>query len=158
HLVADIEAIRRHLGIESWLLFGGSWGSTLALAYATSHPVRVSGLILRGVFLGSRAEVDWFLGGVRQFVPEAWERFADGFVDGDAIVGHYRALVGDPRPEIAAGAATRWSDFEASCIEPGKTVSASAPSQQSVGRVAVQLHYMAHAFFLQPGQLLDNLW
>ena len=71
HLVADIERLREQLGIERWLVFGGSWGSTLALAYAQAHPERVSGLILRGIFLGERREIDWFLHGMGQFFPES---------------------------------------------------------------------------------------
>ena len=74
-LIADIEALRLHLGIDSWLLFGGSWGSTLALAYAIAHPERVTGLVLRGIFLGTRAEVDWFLYDMGRFFPEAYHEF-----------------------------------------------------------------------------------
>ena len=81
-LIADIEALRIHLGIESWLLFGGSWGSTLALAYAIAHPERVTGLVLRGIFLGTRAEVDWFLHDMGRFFPEAYEEFV-GFLTGE---------------------------------------------------------------------------
>ena len=77
HLVADIEALRRFLGIEKWLLFGGSWGSTLALAYAQAHPERVTGCVLRGVFLGRPAEVEWFLYGLRRIFPDAWAAFAE---------------------------------------------------------------------------------
>ena len=75
-LLEDIERLRRHLGVERWLLFGGSWGSTLALAYAEAHPQRVCGLVLRGVFLASGAEVAWYLEGLRRFLPEAWEALA----------------------------------------------------------------------------------
>ncbi|MEN9783031.1 MAG: hypothetical protein RJA24_374, partial [Pseudomonadota bacterium] len=71
-LVADIEKLREHLGIKSWLVFGGSWGSTLALAYAEFHPERCSGLILRGIFLCRKSEIDWFLYGLRNIFPEAW--------------------------------------------------------------------------------------
>ncbi len=74
-LVADIEQLRHHLGLERWLLFGGSWGSTLALAYAQAHPDRVSGLVLRGVFLGRRSEVDWFLYGLAAVFPDAHAQF-----------------------------------------------------------------------------------
>ena len=77
HLVRDIETLRRFLGIERWLLFGGSWGSTLALAYAQAHPERVLGCVLRGVFLGRREEVDWFLYGLRRIFPDAWAAFAE---------------------------------------------------------------------------------
>ena len=79
HLVADIEALRCHLGIDRWQVFGGSWGSTLALAYAQAHPERVSALVLRGIFLCRQAEIDWFLTGMRQIFPEAWRQFS-GFL------------------------------------------------------------------------------
>ncbi|HVY06341.1 MAG TPA: prolyl aminopeptidase [Burkholderiales bacterium] len=158
HLVADMEAIRRHVGAERWLLFGGSWGSTLSLAYATAYPERVAGLVLRGVFLASSAEVDWFLFGARLFVPEAWQAFTQG--TGDSIVEHYRALVDDPRVEVASAAASRWSDYEARMIDPANAAasSGSVSGAEAIGRARVQLHYMAHDFFLRPGELLDNLW
>ena len=77
HLVADIELLRTFLGIERWLVFGGSWGSTLALDYAATHPRRCAGLILRGIFLCREEEIDWFLYGVRRVFPEAWRGFAE---------------------------------------------------------------------------------
>jgi proline iminopeptidase len=158
HLIADMEALRRHLGIERWLLFGGSWGSTLAIGYAIWHADRVAGMILRGVFLGSRAEVDWFLSGVRHFVPEAWTEFA-----GDAgaqVVEHYRRLIHDPEPEIATAAAQRWSDYETRVMDPAGSPAAAgtATAQEVVPSVKIQLHYLANDFFLRPGELLDNLW
>jgi proline iminopeptidase len=77
-LVDDIERLRLKLGVTRWMLFGGSWGSTLAIAYAQTHPERVSGLVLRGVFLGTDDEVSWFLTGLQRFLPEAWSRFSAG--------------------------------------------------------------------------------
>src|ERR1700687_5357132 len=77
HLVADIERLRMHLGVERWLVFGGSWGSTLALAYAQSHPKRALGLVLRGIFLCRSPEIDWFIYRMRFLFPEAWRAFAD---------------------------------------------------------------------------------
>jgi len=82
HLIADLETLRRHLGVERWLVFGGSWGSTLAIAYAEHHPERCLGLVLRGLFLCRRSEIDWFLYGLRNVYPEPWERFA-GFLPPD---------------------------------------------------------------------------
>src|SRR6202051_1891316 len=76
HLIADLECLRTHLGVERWLVFGGSWGSTLALAYAQHHPERCLGLWLRGIFLCRASEIDWFLYGVRAVFPEAWRTFA----------------------------------------------------------------------------------
>ena len=76
HLIDDMETLRAHLGIDRWFVFGGSWGSTLALAYAEYHPDRVRGLALRGIFLCRKSEIDWFLYGLREFAPEAWRAFA----------------------------------------------------------------------------------
>jgi proline iminopeptidase len=158
HLIADMDRLRRHLNVERWILFGGSWGSTLSLAYAMLHADRAAGMILRGMFLGSRAEVDWFLSGVQGFVPEAWAEFAR---DADSpLVEHYRRLTDDPAQEVALAAARRWCDYEAKVMEPANA-SASAgtgAAQEILARVRVQLHFLANDFFLQPNELLDNLW
>ena len=93
HLVADLERLRAHLGIERWLVFGGSWGSTLALAYAEAHPQRVLGLVLRGIFLGRPQEIDWFMHGMRVPLPEAWRRSPDSCLlreRGDLLASYYR--------------------------------------------------------------------
>ncbi|MEO8004410.1 MAG: alpha/beta fold hydrolase, partial [Betaproteobacteria bacterium] len=158
HLVADMDALRRHLGCNTWLLFGGSWGSTLILAYALAHRDAVAGMILRGVFLGSRAEVDWFLRGVRHFVPEAWADFSRA--TGDDIFEYYRTALDDSSAEEVARAARRWSDYETRLMEPAKAaVPASASSApEGVGGLRIQMHYMTNQFFLRPGELLDNLW
>ncbi|MGH8634364.1 MAG: alpha/beta fold hydrolase, partial [Burkholderiales bacterium] len=95
HLVADIERLRTHLGIERWLVFGGSWGSTLALAYGEAHPERCAGFILRGVFLCRGSEIDWFLYGLRALFPEAWRTFAEIIPAperGDLLAAYYRRL------------------------------------------------------------------
>ncbi len=158
HLIADMDGLRRHLGVEHWLLFGGSWGSTLSMAYAVVHADRVAGMILRGVFLGSRAEVDWFLSGVRNIIPEAWAEFAGGA--DQPLVQHYRRLIDNPAEGIAAAAARRWNDYEARVMDPANpSASAGAASAPEVlASVKVQLHYLANEFFLRPEELLDNLW
>jgi len=96
HLVADMERLRQHLGVERWVVFGGSWGSTLALAYAQEHAARCNGLVLRGVFLCRRSEVDWFLYGMRSIFPEAWRAFS-GFLPeserDDLLQAYFRRLV-----------------------------------------------------------------
>ncbi|SUA42879.1 Proline iminopeptidase [Nocardia africana] len=97
HLVADIERLRTHLGIERWQVFGGSWGSTLALAYAQTHPERVTEMVLRGVFLLRRKEIDWYYNGAAGFVyPDEWERYLapipDGERDGDLVAAYHRLL------------------------------------------------------------------
>jgi proline iminopeptidase len=109
-LVADIERLRRHLGIERWLVFGGSWGSTLTLAYAETHPERCRGLVLRGIFLCRQSEIDWWLNGMRFFFPEAWSAFA-GYIPAaerrDLLVAYYRRLT-DPDPAVQLAAARVW--------------------------------------------------
>jgi proline iminopeptidase len=117
HLIEDIEALRRHLGIESWLLFGGSWGSTLAMAYAQAHPERVAACVLRGIFLGRDSEVDWFLHGIRSVFPDAHAQFL-GFLPEDErsdILDAYRRRLNDPDPRVHGPAARAWSVYEGSC-------------------------------------------
>ncbi len=157
-LVDDIEALRRHLGIDRMLIFGGSWGSTLALAYAIAHPQRVAGLVLRGVFLASRAEVDWYLDGLRNFVPEAWEALAAG--GGANLAGRYHALVNQKDDRDALAAARRWVGYEDAVVSLGEADQASGNAQDptaELARARVQLHYFAHDFFLAPGELVAGL-
>lgn len=155
-LVSDIETLRRHLGIERWLLFGGSWGSTLALAYGLAHPDRATGFILRGIFLGSRAEIDWFLHGMRTIFPEAWRDFAEHLPDherGDLLGNYYRRLI-DRNPDIHRPSARAWSRYEAACSTLYPTV--RAPFESDHGGFALALsrieaHYFAHGTFLSEG-------
>jgi proline iminopeptidase len=158
HLVADMEKLRQFLQVGRWLLFGGSWGSTLSLAYALSHADQVAAMILRGVFLGSRAEVDWFLTGVRGFVPEAWAEFTQGVVG--SLVEHYRCQTENPDRVIALAAAKRWCDYEARVMEPSnpRATAGAASEHEILARVKVQLHFLAHDFFLRPNELADSLW
>lgn len=158
HLIADMDRLRQHLKVERWLLFGGSWGSTLSLAYALSHADKVAGMILRGVFLGSRAEVDWFLSGVRGFVPEAWAEFARNA--DEPLIEHFRRLTEDSGQEVALAAAKRWCDYEAKVMEPANAAASggAGAGYEMLARVRVQLHFLANDFFLRPNELLDNLW
>ncbi len=119
HLVADMEKLRAHLGIPRWLLFGGSWGSTLALAYGLKHPERVAGFILRGIFLGSRPEIDWFLHGMRTIFPEAWRDFVDQLPEGersDLLGSYYRRLI-DRNPDVHRPAARAWSRLRGGLLD-----------------------------------------
>jgi proline iminopeptidase len=157
HLVGDIESLRRLLGVDRWVLFGGSWGSTLALAYAIAHPHAVAGMILRGVFLGSREEIRWYLEGMKRFIPEAWAEFAG---EGADTLGAYERLVGHPDPAVALPAARRWYDYEARTMSLADLSAATGapPADELLARVRVQLHYLANDCFLREGELLDNLW
>ena len=152
HLVADIERLRRELGVAQWVVFGGSWGSTLALHYAENHPERVAGLILRGIFLCRAAEIDWFLSGMRTVFPEAWRAFA-GFLpedeQGDLLDGYYRRLI-DPEPRIHMPAARAWSIYEGACstlLPNPETVAAFGEDRLALGLARIEAHYFRHHLF-----------
>jgi proline iminopeptidase len=162
HLVADIEVLRWHLGIDRWLLFGGSWGSTLALAYAQAHPDRVAGCVLRGVFLGRRAEVDWFLYGAASVFPDAHAVFAGHLPEaerGDLLGGYLRRLT-DPDPRVHMAAARAWSVYEGSCstlLPSPETVASFALDRTALGLARIEAHYFAHDLFLPPEGLLGRM-
>ncbi len=115
-LLADIEALREHLGIDAWLLHGVSWGSTLALAYALAHGDRVTELVLTAVTTGSRAEIDWITEGVGAIFPEAWSSFASGVPAGERVVSHYARLLRNSDPEVRSRAAGQWDEWESTHI------------------------------------------
>jgi proline iminopeptidase len=162
HLVQDIETLRKFLGIERFLLFGGSWGSTLALAYAQAHPEAVIGAVLRGIFLGRAAEVDWFLYGLARVFPDAhaaFSQFLPGSERGDLLGGFLRRLT-NPDPEIHAPAARVWSIYEGSCstlLPSFEAVSAFAQDRAAIGLARIEAHYFANDLFLPPGGLLGNI-
>ncbi len=162
HLVADIETLRRHLGIERWLLFGGSWGSTLALAYAQEHPERVAGCVLRGIFLGRAEEVEWFLHGLGRVFPEAQAAFL-GFLPeaerADPLAAYLRRLT-DPSPSVHLPAARAWSIYEGACstlLPSPETVTAFAQERSALGLARIEAHYFAHNLFLPPEGLLGHM-
>ena len=161
-LVDDIEALRRHLNIDAWLLFGGSWGSTLALAYAQAHPDRVLGAVLRGVFLGRDTEVEWFLHGLAAIFPDIHAAFA-GFIPeaerGDLLGAYLRRLT-DPDPAIHMQAARAWSIYEGSCstlLPSPDTVAAFAQDRTALGLARIEAHYFAHKLFLPQAGLLGHM-
>jgi proline iminopeptidase len=162
HLVADIEALREKLGIERWQVFGGSWGSTLALAYAQAHPERVTGLILRGIFLCRKQEIDWFLYGMRWVFPETWRRFAEGVPEAerDDLLGAYHKRLIDPDPEVHLPAARAWSTYEGACstLRPSpETVAAFGEDTMALGLARMEAHYFANGIFLGENALLDGV-
>lgn len=162
HLVDDIETLRRFLGLEKWLLFGGSWGSTLALAYAQAHPSRVAGCVLRGVFLGRDAEVEWFLYGLRRFFPDAWQAFAEHVSEAERgdLLGAYLRRLTDPDPLVHLPAARAWSQYEGSCstlLPSPETVASFAQDRTALGLARIEAHYFAHRLFLREGGLLSGM-
>ena len=162
HLVEDIEAVRKHRGIDQWHVFGGSWGSTLALAYAEAHPSRVRALILRGIFLCRKSEIDWFLYGIRNIFPEAWRAFS-GFLPpaerGDLLENYYRRLI-DPDPAIHMPAARAWSVYEGACstlLPSPETITAFGEDRMALGLARIEAHYFRHGIFLPENSLLANV-
>jgi len=161
-LVSDIETLRRHLGIDRWLLFGGSWGSTLALAYAQAHVRRVRGLVLRGVFLGRKVEVDWFLHGLGAIFPDAHAAFINHLTPEERhdVLGAYLARLTHSDPNIHMAAARAWSVYEGSCstlLPSPDTVSSFAQDRTALGLARIEAHYFAHDLFLPPGGLLGGM-
>ena len=161
-LIADIERLRGHLGIERWLVFGGSWGSTLALAYGEAHAERCAGFILRGVFLCRASEIEWFLYGLRSLFPEAWRTFAE-FIPaaerGDLLAAYYQRLA-DPDPGVHLPAARVWSTYEGMCstlLPSPETVAHFAGDNVSLGLARIEAHYFSHDIFLPPDTLLANV-
>ncbi len=162
HLIEDMETLRRQLGIDAWLVFGGSWGSTLALAYAETHPERCLGLVLRGIFLCRKSEIDWFLEGIRTFFPEAQRQFASGVPENerhDLLKAYHRRLT-DPDPAIHQPAAYLWSTFEASCstLLPNPDLVAAFGSEKTALSLSrIEAHYFIHNIFLPDNSLLDQV-
>jgi proline iminopeptidase len=157
HLIADIERLREHLGIERWLVLGGSWGSTLALAYAQAHPERVTELVLFAVATTTRREVEWITRGVGRYFPAAWARFRDGVPEherGGSLVDAYSALLHDPDPAVHAKAASDWCAWEATHMGPSDRYD-DPTFRLCFARLVT--HYWRHAAWLEDGQLLDNL-
>jgi len=162
HLIADMEALRVHLGIQRWMVFGGSWGSTLALAYAEHHPERTMALILRGIFLCRRSEIDWFLYGLKNIFPEAWHRFANHLPEHQHhnILDAYYALLSDPDPAVHLPAARVWSIYEGSCstLLPNEAVVANFGSDRvALGLARIEAHYFVNNIFLPENFLMDHI-
>ena len=165
HLIADIERLRRHLGIERWLVFGGSWGALLALAYGIDHPDRCLGFVLRGVFLGREHEIAWFMRGLGTVFPEAWKMFVGHVrIAGDEswplpadLLEAYRRRLMDPDPAVHLPAARAWSRYETACSflipPPGGEDGAAG----ALALARIEAHYFAHGMFLPENHVLRNL-
>lgn len=161
-LVADLDRLRRHLHVDRWLVFGGSWGSTLALAYAEAHPDRCLGLVLRGIFLGRRSEIDWFMHGMRNVFPEAWRAFA-GFLPeaerSDLLTGYYRRLT-DPDPGVHLPAAHAWDRYEGACstlLPPADPAPKFDSDAAALAIARIEAHYFVHHAFLADDALVVGL-
>ena len=175
HLIADIESLRRQLQIEQWLIFGGSWGVTLALAYGTTYPARCLGFILRGVFLARPSEIDWFLNGMRHFFPEVWSQFVATIPEAERsdLLSAYCQRLFHPDPRIHLPAAKAWSRYEFGCShftsnavspERSRNLTAFAPPQMteeddyaSLALARMEAHYFHKDRFIHEESLLQRL-
>jgi proline iminopeptidase len=163
-LIDDIERLRVHLGVEKWTVFGGSWGSTLALAYAIKHPDRVAGLVLRGIFLLTDPELKWFYqGGASMLFPDAWERFCAPIplAERDDMMGAYHRRLTDPDRKVQAEAAAAWSQWE------GDTISIRGPEARpskfneidfAIAFARIECHFFANkGFFPEDDWIVKNI-
>lgn len=163
HLIADMEALRAHLGIDRWVVFGGSWGVTLGLAYAEQYPERVIAAIFASVTMTRPADVHWLYHEVGRYLPEQWDRFRRGVPaserDGDLVAAYDRLLNGPSPRAVRADAAQYWCDWEDAVLslEPGWRPSERYrdPAFRMVF-ARIVAHYFSHAAWLEDGQLLRN--
>lgn len=162
HLVNDLEVLRTKLGIDRWLVFGGSWGATLALAYGQSHPDRCLGFILRGIFLGEAAELDWFLHSMKTFFPGAGRDFEAhvGNVAPQHLMQTYHQRLNDADPAVHMAAARAWARYENACstLLPTRTPpDGGAFDAYALALARIEAHYFINNMFLEPGQLMDAM-
>ena len=164
HLIQDMEQLRKSLDINKWLIFGGSWGSTLGLAYGQSYPDRCLGFILRGVFLFSKPEVNWFLYGMETFFPEAYKKFRRLVQNdqGNNILEQYYIRLTSASSKTQYEAAASWCHYENSCaylIPPAMDyIKHSQISAQLLAMARIEAYYMKNNGFLKDGQILNNLY
>jgi proline iminopeptidase len=163
HLIADLERLRNHLGIGRWLVYGVSWGTTLGLAYAEKHPDRVTEIVLAGVALTRRSDVDWLYGGLRRFLPEQWARFRDalpaGLRDGD-LTQAYHELLNSADPQVRRNAADAWIEWENAVVslDAGTTGPAANRAEPRYRLAFARLcaHYFSHGAWLRENQLVEQ--
>jgi len=162
HLVADIERLRELAGIERWMVYGGSWGSTLALAYAQTHPERCTELVLRGIFTFRQSELDWlYRYGASEVYPDKWEHFLRAIPEegrGDPVTAYRELLTGDD-PALRLSAAKAWSQWEGETVTllPDPEMLAEfTEDNHAIAIARIENHYMANKGWLEEGQLLAN--
>lgn len=160
HLVRDTEMLRIHLGIDRWHIFGGSWGSTLALHYASAYPDKCISMVLRGIFLCEQYEIDWFLYGMRKIFPEAWEQFA-GLLpeeDQERILDAYYERLTSSNPETRLEAAIRWSLYEGACASlfPNyETITTEEQKQNALALARIEAHFFKNEVIASEDSLLN---
>ena len=161
-LIADMEKIREHFGICQWLVFGGSWGATLALAYAQTHPERVLGLVLRGSFLGRRRDLAWFAGeGANRLLPVQWQRFVDsvGVECDEHLVKRLHSAVFSTDDEVVERVARAWDMWSTAVVMFSLEASGDgglSDKASAIAKCRIEMHYAAHDYFLAENQLLRD--
>ena len=162
HLVEDIETLRKHLGVERWHIFGGSWGSTLALSYASQHPERCISMILRGIFLCEQEEIDWFLYGIKTVFPEAWEQFVDILPEDkrkNLLEEFYKILTHEDQ-NIEIEAAIRWSLYEGACstlIPNYETITTEDQKQHALALARIECHFFKNEVISPENSLMKKI-
>ena len=163
NLVNDIERLRQHLNVKRWHLFGGSWGSTLALAYAIQHKQHCLSLILRGIFLCEQDEINWFLYGMNTIFPEAWEQFANLIPEAEQdhlLDAYYERLTNDDDPKIQVEAAVRWSLYEGACsslIPNYETITTKEQKHHALALAKIEAHYFKTQHYTKETSLLNHI-
>ncbi len=161
-LIKDMDAIRQHLDVDKWLLFGGSWGSTLTMLYAQTYPQTVLGFILRGVFLGRPKDMDWlYKEGANRVFPEHWHKFEDDFCGHEeSIIDSYYKVLRSHNELARMSAAKSWAAWEAKCAtlrSSPKTVDSFTEPKTALGFAMISTHYMKNHCFIEANQILDNI-
>ncbi len=163
HLIADIELLRKNLGIDKWQVFGGSWGSALALAYAQAHPSAVTELVLRGIFTLRREELEWFYeGGAAALFPDLWESFLAQIpiLERSHLIEAYHRRLFDPDPAVHVPAAIAWSTWEAATVtltpDPAQIAALSDP-QKATAFARIENHFFVHRGWWDEGQLIAGV-
>jgi proline iminopeptidase len=162
HLLQDIEAIRKLLKIEKWLVFGGSWGATLGLLYAETYPERVAGMILRGVFLARQSDLDWFAKeGVNRVLPEHWEQFVRDIPQEERqdLIAAYHKRLADRNEVVREKFARLWSDWATRVVTWNLTEQKNEAEdiRTTKNQVSIETHYAFHRYFIKENQILDNI-
>lgn len=161
-LIEDIERLRTLLGVEAWVAFGGSWGSTLSLAYAQAHPDRCLALVLRGIFLGRQSELDWFFTGVKHIFPEHQKDLMDFLPVEERkeyLANYYRRLC-DPDPAVHAPAADVWAKFESRCVTlapSDEAIIQQTTADEALAISRIEAHFMINNMFLEEAELLNKI-
>tara|TARA_Y100000588_G_C14244736_1_gene920943 strand:- start:417 stop:1376 length:960 start_codon:yes stop_codon:yes gene_type:complete len=161
-LIKDIEKLRRHLKIDGWLVFGGSWGSTLAIAYGESNPDSCLGFVLRGVFLGQEWEIEWFMNGMGTFFPEAKRKFLSLLSETERQnpLSSYMKLLNHSDPDVYFGAAAAWNEYEQSCstLKPAENrLSISSTFDQMLCLARLEAHYFINRIFIEKDELIKHI-